>query len=79
MSNAAPKQKLELIREAWERGDKMAALRIASKFWDRSEETKVFQRGWDAAQNPNFFRQLGKDPEALTQAAFDALAAKFSL
>lgn len=73
------KSKLDQIREAWERGDKIAALRIASKFFDRSEETKTMKRGWDAHQNPAFFRQIGKDPEALTNEAFRIMAAKFNL
>jgi hypothetical protein len=58
--------KIELLREAWAAGDKIAALRIASRFFDRSPETKLFQRGWDAHSNPGFYCQLGRDPEAIT-------------
>ena len=67
------------IREAWAKGDKISALRIASRFFDRSPETQAFKRGWDAATNPRFYRQIGRDPEALTRDAIDALARKFSL
>lgn len=73
------KSKLDQIREAWAAGDRIAALRIASKFFDRSEETKTMKRGWDAHKNPDFFRQIGKDPGALTAEALRTMAAKFKL
>jgi hypothetical protein len=71
--------KLDQLREAWRAGDKIGALRIASQFFDRSEDTKAFKRGWDAHRNPAFYRQMGRDPAALTEAAFEALARKFNL
>lgn len=67
------------IRAAWAKGDKIGALCIASRFFDRSVETQTFKRGWDAANNPGFYRQIGRDPEALTRDAIDALARKFRL
>ena len=71
--------KLDQLREAWRNGDKIGALRIASKFFDRSDDTKAFKRGWDAHRNPALYRQMGRDPAALTAAAFDAMARKFNL
>lgn len=71
--------KTSQLRAAWDAGDKIGALSIAAKFFDRSAETKTFKRGWDAHQNPRFYRQIGKDPEAVTREAFDLLAAKFGL
>jgi hypothetical protein len=50
-----------------------------TRFFDRSTDTKIFKRGMDAYNNPDFYRQLGKDPEQLTAAAFELLAKKFSL
>ncbi|MBI1649864.1 hypothetical protein [Hyphomicrobium sulfonivorans] len=73
------RSKTDQIRNAWAAGDKIAALRIASKFFDLSEETMTFQRGYQAHINPAFFKQIGKDPEALTATAISALAAKFKL
>ncbi len=75
----APTSKTDQLTEAWGAGDKIAALRIASRFFDRSPETKVFQRGWDAYSNPGFYRQLGKDPDQLVAVALDILAIKFGL
>ncbi len=71
--------KLDKLRNAWAAGDKAGALRIASRFSDRSEATMAFKRGWDARSNPDFYRQIGRDPVALENAAYAAMAAKFHL
>lgn len=71
--------KLDQLRKAWAAGDKAGALRIASRFHDRSPETIAFKRGWDAISNQSFYRQIGKDPDALRDAAYAAMAAKFGL
>lgn len=71
--------KVSQIRAAWLEGRKLDALKVAACFHDRSPETKLFQRGHQAVLHPSFFTQVGKDPEALTAAALDALAAKFGL
>lgn len=74
-----PSAKLDLVRAAWAAGDKLGALRIAARFHDRSPETAAFKRGMQAHNNSAFYRQLGRDPEALTAAAFETLARKFKL
>jgi len=71
------KTKTQQIRDAWARGEKFRALGIAAKFYDRGADTKVFQRGWNAHKSPDFYRQLGRDPEAMVAAALDLLARKF--
>ena len=40
--------KCSKIREAWASGDRIAALRIAARFFDRSEATQIFKRGMNA-------------------------------
>jgi hypothetical protein len=67
------------MRAAWAVGVRVGALRIAARFFDRSEATKTFKRGMDAHNNPGFYRQLGKDPDLLLRAALELLARKFSL
>jgi hypothetical protein len=74
-----PAKKIDQLRAAWAQGDFMGALRIASKFFDTSPATLEFKRGWDAAQHADFYRQLGRDPEAITASALAALARKFKL
>src|SRR5262245_59386053 len=71
--------KSDQIRAAWGAGDRIGALRIAARFFDRSIDTRTFKRGMDAYNNPGFYRQLGKDPEQLMAAALELLAKKFRL
>lgn len=77
MANAAPTTKTAQIREAWAAGDKLGALRIASRFGDQSGDTKAMKRGWDAHQNPDFYRQVGKNPDELVEKAFAIIERKF--
>ena len=73
------KCKSDEIRAAWDTGDRIGALRIAARFFDRSIDTRTFNRGIDAYNNPGFYQQVGKDPEQLMAAALELLAKKFSL
>jgi hypothetical protein len=57
--------KTELIKSSLASGDWLSALRVTSRFHDRSEDTLSFKRGFDAYQNPDFYRQLGKSPDEL--------------
>lgn len=77
MTNAEPKTKTAQIREAWAAGDKLGALRIASRFTDQSGDTKAMQRGWDAHSNPDFYRQINKNPDELVEKAFAVIERKF--
>ena len=71
--------KTDKIRTAWATGDQIGALRIAARFFDRSNETKIFKRGMNAYYNPGFYRQLGKNPEQIIKNAVDVLARRFGL
>jgi hypothetical protein len=71
--------KADKIRAAWAAGDRIGALRIAARFFDRSADTKMFKRGMDAFNNPGFYRQLGKKPEQITREALETLANRFGL
>jgi hypothetical protein len=71
--------KTDQIRAAWHAGDRIGALRIAARFFDRSTDTKIFKRGMNAHSHPDFYGQLGKDPEQLTQVALEMLAKKLKL
>jgi hypothetical protein len=71
--------KSDQIRAAWMAGNRIGALRIAARFYDRSIDTKIFKRGMDAYNNPDFYRQLGKDPDQLVATALELLAEKFIL
>jgi hypothetical protein len=71
--------KTEQIRAAWLAGDQIGALRIAARFFDRSTDTRIFKRGMDANNHPDFYTQLGKEPQELITAALDLLAKRFDL
>ena len=72
-------RKTDQIRALWKAGDQIGALRIAARFFDRSVDTKTFKRGMGAYNNPDFYRQLRKDPEQLVSNALELLATKFGL
>ena len=71
------KSKSEQIRDAIAAGDRIGALRIAARFHDRSCATRTYKRGFDAHLHPDFYRQIGKEPEQLTAAALALLEIKF--
>jgi hypothetical protein len=71
--------KTDQIRAAWATGDRIGALRIAAQFFDRSNETMIFKRGMDANNHPDFYRQIGHEPQELITAALDLLAKRFDL
>jgi hypothetical protein len=73
------KCKVDQIRDAWAAGDQIGSLRIAARFFDRSDETLTFKRGMSAYNNPHFYRQLGKEPQELVKAALEVLAKRFEL
>jgi hypothetical protein len=52
------------------------ALRIAARFFDRSADTQIFERGMDAHNHPDFYHQLRQDPAQITAAALQVLAEK---
>jgi len=71
--------KCNQMRTAWSAGDRIGALRTAARFFDQSTETKAFKRGMDAYNNPDFYRQIGKDPQQIVRDALDMLAKRFTL
>jgi hypothetical protein len=73
------RRKVDQIRDAWNTGDQIAALRIAARFFDRSTDTRTFQRGLAAHNNPAFYRQIGKKPGQIVANALSVLARRFDL
>ena len=69
--------KSDKIRAALANGDTRKAISLASKFFDRSDETQLYKQAQAAIGNPGFYRQIGKDPEAIVDAAVAALSQRF--
>jgi len=44
---------------------------------NRSVATKIFKRGLNAYNHPDFYRQLGEQPDEITALAVTALVEKF--
>jgi hypothetical protein len=64
---------------AWATGDRIGALRIAARFFDRSADTKSFKGGMEAYNNPDFYHRLRKHPERMIGDALELLARRFKL
>jgi len=73
------KCKSDQIRDAWAAGDQIGALRIAARFFDRSNDTLTFKRGMTAHNNPSFYRQIGQEPSQIVAKAIELLARRFGL
>lgn len=71
------KTKSDIIKDALANGDTRKAISVASKFFDRSEETQLYKQAQAAIGNPRFYRQIGKDPDAIVDAAVTRLRARF--
>jgi hypothetical protein len=69
--------KSKQIQDALSIGDFKKAISLASKFFDRSEDTKLFKQAQSAINNPSFYKQVGKDPDAIVKSAIDLLSIKF--
>lgn len=72
-----PPSKLSLVRDAYERGDYRAALRIAAKFPQLGTSKAAIERGWLAITNPDFTTAIGRVPETDIAAAVAALAERY--
>jgi hypothetical protein len=72
------KSKTQQIQEALAADDLIGALRIAARFFDRSDDTKTFKRGIDAYNHPDFYRQLGQTPDQIVKRALRTLLQRFS-
>ena len=72
------KTKTDIIKNALANGDTRKAISVASKFFDRSDETRLYKQAQSAICNPGFYRQIGKDPDAIIAAAVENLEARFA-
>lgn len=71
--------KLSKLKAAWQRGDRVEALRIAAKFPRLGEHKEAIQRAWAAYQNPKFYQQIGRDPARLIKQGVEAMKERYDL
>ena len=73
------KTKLSKLKALWAAGDRMAALRMAARFPRLGNQKTEITQAWAAANNPGFYRQLGKNPEELIETGITALMQRYEL
>jgi hypothetical protein len=56
--------KCRKICEVWAGGDRIGALRIAARFFDRSVDTQIFKRGMDARNHPRLLSPASSRPRS---------------
>lgn len=67
------------LQQLWAAGEYRKALKLAAG-WPRLGDHKVaIERGWCAAASTAFYRQMGKDPDALYAAGLAAVAERYGL
>jgi len=72
-----PPKKIELLRAHLAAGRWRDALRLANSFARLGAHRTRITRGWEALQRPDFYRQIGRDPDALVEDAFAALRERY--
>jgi len=73
------KTALQKLKDLWATGDYRAALKLAAGWPRLGRHKDAIQSGWLAASNPDFYRQLKKDPEATYAAGVVAIAERYKL
>jgi len=58
-------------------GNTEKAISIASKFFDRGEDSALFKQAQGAINNRSFYTQIGKDPDEIIHRATKKLIARF--
>ena len=74
-----PETKLSKLEAAAARGDWPGALRIAAKFADLGEQRAEITRAHECITRPDFYRQLGRDPDVCLEAGIAALKERYDL
>lgn len=74
-----PPKKIDVLRgymaaERWK-----DALRLANTFGQLGAEKVAITKGWAALTRPEFYRSIGKDPDALVAAGIAALKRRYDL
>ena len=69
--------KLSKVFDAMDAGNWRLAISIASKFANLGEQKAHIMRAQSAINNPHFYRQLGKDPDAIIARGKTAMRERF--
>jgi len=69
---------LSILLDHMQAGRWQEALKMAARWHDLGGHKTVIERGATAIEHPEFYKQLGQDPDALVAAGIDALKHRYS-
>jgi hypothetical protein len=61
-----------------ERNEWIEAIRLAARFPSLGDEKEPITRAWAAHTRPEFYRQIGRNPDAEFAAGVDALKRRYA-
>jgi len=70
--------KLQEIRDFMEKGEWENAIKMAASFQRLGPQKEAIKAASDSLTNPNFYKQLGLDPDLLLKAGIEALKQRFN-
>lgn len=75
--------KLQQLKDFMAAGNHRAALHLAASWGKRGlgsgPAADAITQAWAAMANPGFYKQLGKDPDALIRAGLDAIRTRYKI
>jgi hypothetical protein len=71
--------KLSIVKNHLANGRIRDALRLAKSFARLGEHATAITRAWDALQRPDFYRELGMDPDQLVADGVAAMRARWDI
>jgi len=69
--------KLEQLRQYMRAGDYHQALKLAAGWQRLGPARDDIQRAWAALNHPEFYREIGQDPDRLVAAGIAAMTARY--
>ena len=71
--------KLEQLRNFMRAGDHHRALKLAAGWSRLGEARDAIQRGWAAQSTPDFYREIGQDPDELIRRGIAAINDRYGV
>lgn len=70
---------LQRLKNLWAAGDYRAALKLAASWGQLGAHKGRITTGWAAVNNADFYRAIGRDPDALVADGLAAVAERYNL
>lgn len=79
MTTESSDTQLASLRRFMREGDYHAALKLAAGWPRLGEHKDAIERAWAALNHANFYREIGKDPDALVQEGLQAIRERYNI